>query len=59
MRIEDLILTLRARQFTVMETVFKTPPQDYESFVRQLGRWSGIGEALSVIEELRKKDGED
>lgn len=56
MRIEKLILALKARQFTVMESVFKTPPQDYEGFVKQLGIWIGVGECLRIIEDARKKD---
>lgn len=56
MRIESLILEIKARQFSTMESVFKTPPQDYETFVKQLGVWVGLGESLRIIEDARKKD---
>lgn len=56
MRIENVILELRARQFSTMESTFKTPPQDYDGFKQQLGVWIGLGEALRIIEDARKKD---
>jgi hypothetical protein len=59
MRIEKLILELKAKQFTVMETTFKSPPQNYEAFVKQLGVWIGVGECLRIIEDARKKDTDD
>lgn len=59
MRIESVILELKTRQFSVMESVFKTPPQDYEAFVKQLGVWIGLGEGLRIIEDARKKDEDD
>ncbi len=45
--------------FLTMEGVFKTPPQDYEAFVKQLGIWTGLGESLRIIEDARKKDEDD
>lgn len=59
MRADDVILAIRARQFTTMENTFKTPPQDYDGFIKQLGIWVGLNEALSVIEDARKKDYDD
>jgi hypothetical protein len=56
MRIEDLIVSIKARQFSVMEGCFKTPPQDHEAFIRQLGIWIGLNECLAIIEDARKKD---
>lgn len=59
MRIEDIILGIKSRQYTVMESCFKTPPQDYEAFVKQLGVWIGLNECLTIIEDARKKDEDD
>ncbi len=59
MRIENVILQLKAKQFSVMEGCFKTPPQDYEGFVKQLGVYIGVGECLRIIEDARKKDEDD
>ncbi len=59
MRIEELILSIRAKQYSVMETCFKTPPQDYVAFAKQLGIWMGLNECLTIIEDARKKDEDD
>jgi len=59
LRIETVILELKARQYSVMESCFKTPPQDYNAFVKQLGVWIGLGESLRIIEDARKKDEDD
>jgi hypothetical protein len=59
MRIEELILSIKSRQYTVMESCFKTPPQDYTEFKRQLGIWIGLNECLAIIEDARKKDEDD
>jgi hypothetical protein len=56
MRIENLILSIKAKQFSVMEGCFKTPPQDYEAFIKQLGIWMGLNECLAIIEDARKKE---
>lgn len=56
MRIDDLIITLQKRRGEKEKQVFSTPPQDYEEFVKQLGVWVGLGEALSIIEDARKKN---
>ena len=59
MRIENIIIELQKDQFAVMESTFKTPPQDYEAFVKQLGIYTGIGMCLRRIEDARKKDEDD
>jgi hypothetical protein len=59
MRIEELILNIKAHQFIVMESCFKTPPQSYEAFIKQLGIWMGHNECLAIIEDARKKDEDD
>jgi len=55
MRIENVILALKASQYTIMESAFKTPPQNYEAFKERLGMWNGINEALRVIEAEKKE----
>lgn len=59
MRIEELILNIKSRQYTVMESCFRTPPQNYEEFKKQLGIWIGLNESLAIIEDARKKDEDD
>jgi len=59
MRIENIILELKAKQFSVMENTFKSPPQDYSGFVKQLGVWLGYAESIKAIEDARKKDEDD
>ncbi len=56
MRIDDLVVALQKRRMEKQAQVFQTPPQNHEEFVKQLGIWMGLGEALSVIEDARKKD---
>jgi len=59
MRIEEVILQIKAKQFSMMESVFKIPPQDYEAFKQQLGVWMGLNESLRIIEDARKKEQDD
>ncbi len=59
MRIDDLVIALQKRREEKQRLVFNTPPQNHEEFVRQLGVWIGLGEALGVIEDARKKDEDD
>lgn len=54
MRIEDIITKIRAAQFETMETTFKSPPKDHESFIKKLGFYLGLNECLRIIEEARK-----
>lgn len=56
MRIDELVISLEKRRIDRQAKVFATPPQNHEEFVKQLGIWMGLGEALSVIEDARKKD---
>ncbi len=56
MRVDTLIIALQKRREEKQAQVFQTPPQNHEDFVKQLGVWMGLGEALSVIEDARKKD---
>ena len=43
----------------LVKILMKMRPQNYEEFVKQLGRWSGLNDALQIIEDLRKKDADD
>lgn len=56
MRIDDLIIALQKKRAEKESQIFKTPPQNYEEFIKQLGVWMGLGEALSVIEDTRKRN---
>lgn len=56
MRIDDLVIALQKRRVEKQAEVFSMPPQDHEDFVKQLGIWIGLGEALSIIEDARKKE---
>lgn len=56
MRIDDLVIALQRRRVEKQERIFATPPQNYEEYVKQLGVWIGLGEALSIIEDARKKE---
>lgn len=59
MRPEDIILALRKRQEALQVNVFGKPPQDYNEFTKLLGIWTGLNEALGVVEDVRKKDRDD
>lgn len=56
MRAENLIIALQKRREAMQADVFAKPPQDYESFVKLMGIWIGLGQALSEIENARKAD---
>lgn len=56
MRVEVLIIALVKRREEIEKQVFQAPPQSYEGFVKQLGVWIGLGDALGIIEDARKKD---
>ncbi len=56
MRIENILLALKAKQYSVMEDTFKKPPQTFDDFKKCLGRYLGISECINFIEEERKKD---
>lgn len=57
MRVEDLILQIKAAQYSIMENTFKMPPQDLGDFKTAVGFYRGLTSVLSLIEdEKRKKD---
>lgn len=59
MRAEDVIIALRKRQEALQVSVFMKPPQDFNEFTKLLGVWTGLNEALGVVEDVRKKDRDD
>lgn len=59
MRIDELIIAIQKRRESKQSEVFATPPQSYEEFVKRQGVWIGLGEALSIIEDARKRDEDD
>ena len=56
MRLDDLVMLLQKRREAMERNVFLQPPQDYETFVKQLGVWIGLGNALGIIEDARKAE---
>ena len=56
MRIENLVLAIKAAQYSVMEQTFKTPPQTFGDFEKKLGFWGGLNSVLNMIEEEKAKD---
>lgn len=56
MRAEDLISALRKRQEIMQVDIFNKPPQNFDEFTKRLGVWTGLNDALSVIEDVRKRD---
>lgn len=56
MRIDDLIIAIQRRRESKQSEVFASAPQNYEEFVKRQGIWIGLGEALSIIDDARKKD---
>lgn len=59
MRIDELIIALQKRRVDLEKQAYSTPPQNQEEFSKRLGVWMGLGEALSVIEDARKKEQDD
>lgn len=59
MHIDELIIDLQKRRIEKEGQVFRTPPQDDRDFAKQLGIWLGLGEALSILEDVRKKEKDD
>lgn len=59
MRAEDILLAIRKRQEAMQTEVFQKPPQSMEDFKERKGIWIGLNDALSVIEDARKKELQD
>lgn len=59
MRIEAIVLALKKRREGMQESVFSTPPVDYEAFLKLQSRWQGLGEAMNIISEEVRKEGRD
>lgn len=56
MRADLLMQALRQRQEAMQRDVFDKPPADYQAFVKQLGIWRGIGDAMNIIRDMGKKE---
>lgn len=59
MRVDELIIALQKRRADLERQAYSAPPQNQEEFAKRLGVWMGLGEALSVIEDARKKEQND
>lgn len=57
-REDKTIQAIKTAQFQIMEAAFKTPPQTYDTFQKQVGFYQGLNAALQVIENA-KKDNDD
>ena len=58
MRIEDIATAIRLRQKQMQELVFSRR-LPHEEYIMQLGIWTGLNEALSVIQDAVKKERAD
>lgn len=58
MRIEDVATAIRLRQRQMQELVFSRR-LSHEEYERQLGVWTGLSDALSIIQDAVKKERED
>lgn len=47
---------LRKRRSDLESGVFNQSPKTIEDFREYKGLWMGLGEALSILEEVRKKE---
>lgn len=56
MRIDDLAVSIAIKRSELEREIFAMPPQDYDEFVKRLGVWKGLGEALSMIGDAKKKE---
>lgn len=59
MRSEEVIAALRKRQEGLQVAAFSKPPQDFNEFTKLLGIWTGLNDALGVVEDIRKKERDD
>lgn len=59
MRADDIVIALRKRQEAMQTDIFNKPPQNFDEFMKRVYVWTGLNEALSVVEDVRKKDRDD
>lgn len=55
----ELAVAIENRRREMQADIFNVPPQNYDDFVKRLGVWMGLGEALGIIEDARKKERDD
>jgi len=58
MRIEDIATAIRLRQREMQELVFKQR-LPHEVYTMQIGVWTGLNDALSIIQDAVKKEQDD
>ena len=58
MRIEDIATAIRLRQREMQELVFKQR-LTHEAYTMQIGVWTGLNDALSIIQDAVKKEQAD
>lgn len=54
MNLADVALLIRKRMDGMQGEVFTKPPEGMEDFIKRLGVWKGLGEALGIIQDARK-----
>jgi hypothetical protein len=60
MRIETVVKLLKERQAAMRESVFNKDGFDEVAFAKTQGRYLGLGDALTIIsDEMRKEGNED
>lgn len=58
MRIDLIISEMKSKRDAVAINCFKSPPQDFATFQKQLGWYLGMSECIRYIEEMKDKDDE-
>jgi hypothetical protein len=48
---ERILLKLKQEMQHMEDGIFATPPSDWGAYLERLGRWKGLGQAISIIEE--------
>lgn len=58
MRLDLIISEMKTKRDAVALNAFKSPPQNFETFQKQLGWYLGMSECIRFIEEVKDKDDE-
>ena len=58
MRIEDIAIAIKLRQREMQELVFKQR-LPHEQYTMQIGVWTGLNDALSIIQDAVRKEREN
>lgn len=56
MRLDLIISEMKSKRDAVAINTFKSPPQDFFAFQKQLGFYLGMSECIRFIEEVKDKD---